>query len=64
MNPYWERYGAFFLYMWYKGTVYKYSDEFEDTKGVITIHQPDEDKQRKSQVEKDKQRSTKHHTEH
>jgi uncharacterized protein involved in tellurium resistance len=64
MNPYWERYGVFFFYMWYKGTVYKYSDEFEDTKGVITIHQPDEDKQHKSQAEKDKQRSTKHHTEH
>jgi hypothetical protein len=36
----------------------------EETKGVITIHKPDEDRQRKSQPDKNKQRSTKHYTEH
>ena len=35
-------------------------EEFEDTKGVIRIHQSKNDRQQNDQKKKDKQRSTKH----
>ena len=38
-------------------------DEFEDTNGVIRIRKLGKDKQGNGQKKKDKQRSTKYHTE-
>jgi hypothetical protein len=41
----------------------KMHDEFEDTNGVIRIRKLRKDKQGNGQKKKDKQRSTKYHTE-
>jgi len=38
-------------------------EEFEDTKGVISVRKSKKDRQHNGQKKKDKQRSTKHYTE-